>query len=89
MKVNDDVLRKLTEYLIHIDYTQPKAHEVCREITETIGRSIITDLDNTTDRESRFFSLGVAYQYVIGEYQTIPPVKLSINQRNTLENKTK
>jgi hypothetical protein len=74
MKVNDEVLRKLTAYFTAINFEDVGAHEVCRQLSIATGNSIITDCENTKDREVYFFSLGVAYAHTQEKYRTIPPI---------------
>jgi hypothetical protein len=74
MKVTDEVLRKLVRDIGLIDFTELGAHEVVRQVSDVIGKSIITDIENIKDREVCFFSLGVAYAVAQEHYRTIPPI---------------
>lgn len=88
MKVTNEVLTKIVRDIALIDFTEPNAHEVTRQISDTIGQSIITDIENTDDREVKFFSLGVAFAVAQEHYRTIPPVSVH-KEQSTVEAKQK
>ncbi len=68
-----EVIKGLTLAFAQIDFTQPCAHEVFRELSK-IEEHIVTDTERVSNYQFAFYALGAEFTEVEKNYQTIPPV---------------
>ena len=79
-KYSDAQIRKLTISFQEIDYSQPGAHEVFRDLARTL-ENFMTNLDSVTEREYWFFKLGRIANIKKWEFNNIPPVQFIVKEK--------
>ncbi len=83
MKPTDQLIQKITLSFEGLDFSQPKAHEVYRELLNALN-NIVCDSDNLPWHEFYYYSLGVAYGKAEQQFMTIPPIS-SLNESQEKE----
>ena len=78
-KYSDIQIRKLSIAFSQIDFSQPKAHDVFRNLEKTLENIVI---DNATEREYLFFKLGRSANLKKLEFNNIPPLNKIASKEN-------